>query len=158
MVVLALVFGTGVLASTGQQTPRAERREGDREQDPNRRKWWLNPDDRKELGITDQQSAAIEQIWSATAPKQRELWHEFEELEAALSKTLKDASADPAVVAQQVAKVEELRAHLNTNRTIMIYKISLVLKPEQRVKLEALRARRDENRRKQSDKGKTGHW
>jgi Spy/CpxP family protein refolding chaperone len=164
LVVVALAFGGGVMASaasavpTAQEPPRGERRDSrdDREQDPNRRKWWLNAEDRKELGITDQQSATIEQIWASTAPKQRELWHEFEQLEAALQKALKDATADPASIAQQVDKVEKLRAQLNTNRTIMIYRISLVLKPEQRVKLEALRARREENRRKQQpDRGRS---
>jgi Spy/CpxP family protein refolding chaperone len=163
LVVVALALGGGVMvsaasaASAAQEPPRGERRESrDREQDPNRRKWWLNAEDRKELGITDQQSATIEQIWASTAPKQRELWHEFEQLEAALQKALKDATADPASIAQQVDKVEQLRAQLNTNRTIMIYRISLVLKPEQRVKLEALRARREENRRKQQpDRGRS---
>lgn len=168
LVVVALAFGSAAWAGPRQETAGGEQPQqpqqqkpaarDDREQDPNRRKWWVNVDDRKELGITDQQSAALEEIWASISPKQREVWHEFERLEADLAKMLKDAAADPAVVAQKTEKVEKLRAQLNTNRTVMIYRMSLVLKPEQRVKLEALRARREENRRKQSDKERSRHY
>ena len=35
-----------------------------RSQDPNRRKWWINPEHRQELGITETQSAEIDQIFA----------------------------------------------------------------------------------------------
>lgn len=158
--VLLVLLAIGTPMSATAQPGRGDQR-GGREsgpQDPNRWKWWMNPDDRKDLGITDQQSTAIEQIWAAVAPRQREKWEELQRLEAELETTLKSASTDAAIVAQQVEKVEKLRATINANRTVMLYRMSQVLTADQRVKLEAHRARREENRRRQADKDKLGHW
>jgi hypothetical protein len=41
-----------------------------------------------------------------------------------------------------------MNAELATTRTVMLYQISLVLTPEQRVKLDEYNKRREENRRK----------
>jgi Spy/CpxP family protein refolding chaperone len=150
-VLLVLLTASPALAETGRSQQGRDAR-NERPQDSNRWKWWVNPDDRRELGITDQQSAAIEQIWASVAPRQRENWHELQRIEAELEATLKTASAEPSQVAEQVQKVEKLRAEMNTTRTVMLYRISQVLSPEQRVKLEAHRAKREEERRRQSDK------
>lgn len=157
---LLVLLSIGAPTSAAVQPGRGDQRSGRESgpQDPNRWKWWINPDDRKELGITDQQSVAIEQIWSSVAPRQREKWEELQRLEAELDTTLKSASTDAGVVAQQVDKVERLRATINANRTVMLYRMSQVLTADQRVKLEAHRARREENRRRQADKDKLGHW
>jgi Spy/CpxP family protein refolding chaperone len=48
------------------------------------------------------------------------------------------ANADEAAVVRQVDKVEELRAHLNKMRTLMLLHMRQVLTPEQRVKLNKL--------------------
>jgi hypothetical protein len=102
------------------------------------RKWWLDRDDRKALGITDQQSHELNQIWESLAPKQRELFHELRQLEESLSTTIKDGlakpfkegTADVAVVAQQAERAEFLRAKANKNRIVMLYKMNLLLSPE----------------------------
>jgi Spy/CpxP family protein refolding chaperone len=151
-VLLILLTAAPALAEPGRGQQQGRDARNERPQDSNRWKWWINPDDRRELGITDQQSAAIEQIWASVAPRQRENWHELQRLEGELETTLKAASADPSQVAEQVQKVEKLRAEMNTTRTVMLYRISQVLSPEQRVKLEAHRAKREEERRRQSDK------
>ena len=57
---------------------------GDRE----RWKWWLY--DRVELGINDQQSAAINQIFESTIPKLRETRQELDRAEDELSRTIKE--------------------------------------------------------------------
>jgi len=110
-------------------------------------KWWLHPETRKELGLSDKQSKKIDEIWEATAPKLREQWHELEKLEDALAKTFKENTADVATVQQQVERVERLRAENAATRTVMIYKMHLLLTPEQRPKVEAIRAKLDEERR-----------
>ena len=46
-----------------------------------------------------------------------------------------------SIVAQQVEKVEKLRAENNATRTVMIYRMHLLLTPEQRVKVDEMRAR-----------------
>ena len=65
-------------------------------------------------------------------------------------KTIKENIADVAIVAQQVEKVEKLRAENNATRTVMIYRMHLLLTPEQRVKVDAMRARMDAERKSRS--------
>ena len=55
-----------------------------------------------ELGITNQQSADIEQIFQATLPKLEAAKDKLDKLEATLSQIIKDNTADLATVAQQV--------------------------------------------------------
>jgi len=122
-----------------------------RGEDIPRWKWWLHADSRRELKLTDQQSRKINEIWESTAPQQREKWHELERLEQALAQTIKDGTADVAVVGQQVEKVEKLRAETNATRTVMIYRMHLLLTPEQREKVDAMRKRMEEERRRQDE-------
>jgi Spy/CpxP family protein refolding chaperone len=151
--------------AAAQAAPLCDQQRGDgtkadaTQPDPQRFKWWLKADTKKELRLTDQQSKAIDEIWEATAPKLREKWHELEKLQDALDKTIKDGTADVAAVSRQVEKVERHRAEHNTLRMVMIYRMHLVLTPEQRVKVDAIRAkmeadrkRQDEERRKDRDR------
>ncbi|HET7218399.1 MAG TPA: Spy/CpxP family protein refolding chaperone [Vicinamibacterales bacterium] len=123
-----------------------------RGEDIPRWKWWLHADTRKELRLTDQQSRKINEIWESTAPKQREKWHELEKLEDALAQTIKDSVADVSTVSAQVEKIERLRAEANATRTIMIYRMHLLLTPEQREKVDAMRKRMEEERRRQEER------
>lgn len=143
-------------ALDGQREPDTRAKE-QRPQDPNRWKWWINPEHRQELGITDAQSAQIEQIFESSMPPQRVNWREAEKLEAILAKTLKESVADVETVSRQVERLEKLNAERRTMRAVMIYRMNLVLTPEQRVKLEAFLKRRDQNRRRQPDRTERRH-
>jgi Spy/CpxP family protein refolding chaperone len=107
-------------------------------------KWWLY--DRAELGITDQQAKAINDIFESTIPGLRAARQELVRAEEELSHTIKEHTADIAVVSLQLDRVESARSHHNKIRTLMLYRIHALLTPEQRVKLEALRARQAEAR------------
>ncbi len=124
--------------------------EASQDDGPPRWKWWLHADSRKELSLSEKQSKKIDEVWESTAPKLREKWHDLEKLEEALAKTIKENIADVSIVAQQVEKVEKLRAENNATRTVMIYRMHLLLTPEQRVKVDAMRARADEERKRQN--------
>jgi Spy/CpxP family protein refolding chaperone len=127
------------------------RRPDNSDQDgPPRWKWWLHPDTRRELKLTDQQSKKINEVWESTAPQLREKWHELEQLEESLAKTLKEYTAQVPAVTQQVEKIEKLRADNNATRTVMIYRMHLLLTPEQRVKVDEMRKRMDEERKRQN--------
>lgn len=104
--------------------------------------------DREELGITDKQSAEIDKIFEETVPGQRAKREEIERLEPVLAKLTKEATADVATIAQQVDRIETLRAEMNKTRTIMLYRINLLLNPEQRAKVKALYDKRDAERRR----------
>ncbi len=135
--------------ASAAKTPGASQDDG-----PPRWKWWLHADSRKELSLTEKQSKKIDEVWESTAPKQRERWHELEKLEEALAKTIKENTADVTIVAQQVEKVEKLRAENNATRVVMIYRMYLLLTPEQRVKVDAIRARMEEERAKRQNQGR----
>jgi Spy/CpxP family protein refolding chaperone len=134
----------GKKPDTGQTQPA-------RDEGPPRWKWWLYPDSRKELRLTDKQSQKINEVWESTAPKLREKWHELEQLEDALAKMMKEYNVDVATVAQQVEKVERLRAENTATRTTMIYRMHLLLNPEQRVKVDEIRARLEAERKKRDE-------
>ena len=128
--------------------PQDRRSDGRRPNDDKQRppKWWVDEKSRAELGITGQQSAEIEQIFSSSLPRLRAARQELDQLETTLAQTIKDAAADPSVVKRQVDKVEDLRAELNKGRTLMLYRMHRVLTSEQRQKLQAMFDRRQQER------------
>ena len=113
--------------------------------DRERWKWWLY--DRPELGINDQQSASINAIFESTLPKLRETRQELDRAEEEMARIIKEHKADLAVVSGQLDRLESARSQHNKTRTLMLYRMHLLLTAEQRAKLEALRARRDADRR-----------
>lgn len=108
-------------------------------------KWWLY--DRAELGINDQQSASINAIFESTLPKLRETRQELDRAEEEMARIIKEHKADLAVVSGQLDRLEGARSLHNKTRTLMLYRMHLLLSAEQRTKLEALRARRDAERK-----------
>lgn len=118
---------------------------GAKPEERERWKWWLY--DRAELSISDQQSTAINQIFESTIPKLRETRQELDRAEEDLSRTIKEHKADVAVVSGLLDRVEGARSFYNKTRVLMLYRMHLLLTPDQRTKLEALRARRDPGRR-----------
>jgi Spy/CpxP family protein refolding chaperone len=109
-------------------------------------RWWADEPERTELGITDQQSAAIEQIWQATFPRLKELRERLDQLEETMSQMIRDA-ADEAAVMAHVDKVESTRTEANKARVLMLYRMNRLLTPDQRIKLKAMRDKRENSRR-----------
>jgi Spy/CpxP family protein refolding chaperone len=109
-------------------------------------KWWIDPQHRAELAITDQQSALVEQVWVKSLPKLRELREQLLTLEAALSVLLAKDQGDDAAIAAQIDRVEAKRAEGNTARTLMIYRMHKVLNVDQRAKVMAMMERRDDRK------------
>jgi Spy/CpxP family protein refolding chaperone len=99
-------------------------------------KFWQG-DSQAQLGITNQQSAAIEQIFQTTRPKLEAAKDRIDKLEATLSQTIKDNTADLGTVAQQVDRLEAARADLYKTRTLMLYRMRGVLSADQRARLQA---------------------
>src|SRR5829696_6110568 len=111
---------------------RGDQKSGDTSGHQGPRKWWSDPQLRADLAITDQQSAAVEQVWQKSLPKLREARMQLEKLEDALSQTLARDEADEAAVIAQIERVEAARADGNTKRQAMIYRMNKVLTPDQR--------------------------
>jgi Spy/CpxP family protein refolding chaperone len=97
----------------------------------------VDPKLKAELGITDQQSAAIEAIWSKDYKQRAETRKRLEELETKLDQMMLDASADEATIVAQIDKVEAARTEVSKARVLMLYRINQILRPDQRAKLDA---------------------
>lgn len=103
---------------------------------PGPKKWWIDPDSRAELGITDKQSTDIEQIWQRSHAQRAESRDHLEKAEAVLEKMILEA-ADETAVKAQLDRVEAARSEANKSRVMMLYRINRILTHEQRVKLDA---------------------
>ncbi len=131
-------------------TPRQEDKPGEKGQDHPRPKWWIDPKPRAELGINDQQSAQLEAIWQKGLPRRSETGEAQRKLEATLSQMILGA-VDEATFVAQLNKVEAARSESSKARFLMLYRMNRILRPEQRVKLDAMakamRDQRDDGRR-----------
>lgn len=145
----------GLCGLPGQRGPApAPQRKGDQRSDhQGPKKWWIEADLRAELGITDQQSAAIEKVWQASLPKRAETRERLDQLDAVLSKMILEA-ADEGAVSAQIDRVEAARSEASKARMLMLYRMNKVLTQEQRAKLDAkvkaMRDQRDGGRRNPS--------
>ena len=166
-ILAAALIGIPVFVTAQNQTqtpPRTGQTQDDRQnrdsrpQDPHRWKYWMNPEYRKELGITDAQSAKIEEIFQTLFPPQRANFREAEKLEPVLASMIKESTADVSAVKALAERVEKLHADRRTMRAVMLYKMGLVLSPEQRVKLEEFTKRREEARKRSGDKSDHRHY
>ncbi len=126
-----------------------------RPNDRERWKWWLY--DRAELGITDQQSRDINQIFESNIPKLRETRQEMDRAEEELSRTIKEHKADIAQISLLVDRLEGARSQNSKIRTLMLYRMHLLLSADQRAKLEVLRARQEAARRERDRQQPQGH-
>lgn len=122
--------------------------------DQRRLPWWKADETRAELGISDKQSKDIDDIFQATLPSLRAAKEELDKLDDALAKLIKEGAADISVVARQAGQAEQARANLTTKRTVMLYQMHRLLTPDQRVKLDAMFARREAERRRNDPNGR----
>jgi Spy/CpxP family protein refolding chaperone len=125
-------------AAQTQQGKDDKDKKDDKGQQPQRRHWWSDPKLRTELGISDQQSAVVEQIWQRELPKLRETRDKLAKLEEELTRLTGDRNADEAAVIAKIDAVETVRADGNKRRTAMIYRMHKVLTPDQRAKVKAM--------------------
>jgi len=99
--------------------------------------WWIDPQLRQQLAITDAQSKAVEEIWQKSLPDLRKFRDQLISLDDQVSKMVQDGAAESSVIAL-VEQTENTRAQANKARTLMIYRMYRVLKPEQRAKVAAM--------------------
>lgn len=116
-------------------------------QDQQRRKWWLDDKLKAELGLSAQQSADVEATFQSAIPKLKAYKEQLDELEAELSRLIRERVADENTVAAQVDKVEAARAELSKARTLMLYRMHRILSPEQNTRLQEMHDRWQKERR-----------
>jgi Spy/CpxP family protein refolding chaperone len=111
-----------------------------------RRKWWQDDEVKLELALTEQQSAEVESIFQASLPRLREQKRELDALEDDLSRMVRERTAEEAVVAQLIDRVEAARSVLSKERTLMLYRMHRILTREQSEKLKKMTDRRSRDR------------
>ncbi len=109
-----------------------------------RHKWWQSDEVQAELGLTNETSTALEAIFQAARPRQRELMRRLRREERALSRVIRAPEAGEAAVIRQIDRVEGVRSALSRERILMLYRMRRELSAEQR---DALREWLHRNRR-----------
>jgi Spy/CpxP family protein refolding chaperone len=104
-------------------------------------KWWQDEKSRIEIGLTEEQSTAVEEVFQGALPKLRAGKAELDVLESDLSRMIRERTADESLVAAQIDKVEAARAELSKTRTLMLYRMHRILTPEQNTKVQAIHDR-----------------
>lgn len=131
----------------------SERRPGDRGPEDTRIKWWEDPKWRADLGISDRQSEKIKNIFEPEMMKIRVMRDERVKLEATLEQMVKEDRPNLAALTEKWDRVGYLLSEMYKARQLMIFKIDRALKPEQRVKLQAMFERiQAERRQKEPDR------
>ena len=108
--------------------------------------WWNSDPIKREVKLTDEQSARIEQVFQASLPQLRSSKEELDRQEAVLSKLMAGSVADEAEVMLAIDRVETARYTMSKARTMMLFRINRLLTPEQRAKLEAIHRRNEAER------------
>jgi len=121
-------------------------------QSTNPPKWWNSEQYRRELGLTQDQSHRLEDIFQANAPQERALKKALDDAEAQFERLV--ASSDDKAVLEQIDRVVKARADLIRSHSIMLFRMRRVLSADQWTKLGALNAALERERQKATDKGK----
>ena len=101
-----------------------------------RGKWWHDDTVKRELGLTAEQSARLEDIFQKTQPVLRQRMQALDRAEEAFDRLVE--KGDDAAVMGQVESVEAARADLNKERTLMLLRMRRALTADQWAKFTAL--------------------
>jgi Spy/CpxP family protein refolding chaperone len=111
-------------------------------------KWWQSERFQRELQLTADQIARIEEVFQSALPELRQQKKALDRLETQLSRLI-DTSADEAAVMEEADRVEAVRAELSKARTRMLLRMRRVLTADQRAKLGALHEEWERDRKRQ---------
>lgn len=115
-----------------------------------RGKWWQDERFRRELGLTAEQSARLEEIFQKHQPTLRERMRTLDQAEEQLSRLIE--KGDDTSVMAHVGVVEAARAELNKTRTLMLLRMRRSLTADQWAKFTALASERQRDRGRGPDR------
>ena len=121
---MVLLFATAPSGNQSLQPPR----------------WWNSDPVRRELGLTQEQSKRLEEIFQAAMPAQKNLKKALDDAEAQFERLVKDlaSEADKKAAAEQISRVEAARAELKKSYSLMLLDMRLILTRDQWIRLGAL--------------------
>ena len=101
-------------------------------------KWWHNERFQRELALSPEQIARLEDIYQGAGPAMRSQKATLDRLQGDLSKLVSDGRADETTADELIARVEAARAELGHTRGLMLYRMRRILTTDQHVKLKVL--------------------
>ena len=110
-------------------------------------KWWQSERFKTDLSLAPDQVVRLEEVYQGLRPTLTSGKKELDRLEGDLSKVIAEGVAPEADVMKLVDQTEQARAELAKSRTLMVYRMHQILTPEQRVKMNELHARWEQERR-----------
>jgi Spy/CpxP family protein refolding chaperone len=99
-------------------------------------KWWNDPDIRKQLKLVDEQAASIEGIFEKRQADVQPWVDMFYRESDRLTRMTRERVAQEPAYTLQVSRVEAVLSRLRESRTVMMYRMFMVLQPEQHRKLQ----------------------
>jgi Spy/CpxP family protein refolding chaperone len=108
-----------------------------------RHKWWQDERFQRELGLTAEQSARLEEIFQKHQPVLRQRMEALDQAQAVFNQVVE--KGDDTAVMKQVDVVETARAELAKTRTLMLLRMRRSLTADQWAKFTAL-AQKPRNR------------
>jgi len=111
-------------------------------------KWWNDDMFRRELGLTSEQSARLEDIFQQALPALRKHKDALDHAQAEFDRLVERAS-DGSVM-DQVNLVESARSELNKSRVMMLLRMRRSLTADQWAKFTALQQARENRRERPS--------
>lgn len=93
--------------------------------------FWKDPAIIKEVGLTPDQAKRIDALWHDRWKEMTGRAEELRKQETELKRMIAARTVSPDVVALQIDRVEAQRTMLYKSRTLMLYRMALVLTPEQ---------------------------
>ena len=108
--------------------------------------FWRDEAAKKELGLTDDKAARIEELYRSRTDRMRPWAAERDKEEAILNRMVEERVATPGAFELQAARLESLTAELRKSRWVMLYRLYRELEPEQYQKLRKIYAERRANR------------
>jgi Spy/CpxP family protein refolding chaperone len=112
-------------------------------------KWWHHEQFIRELALTPEQSAKIEDVFQASWPALKAAKTDLDRLETELSQLIAEGDAGETKVLKQIDRVEASRSVMGRTRSLMLYRMHRVLSPEQRSRLKALNEAKEREKAQQ---------
>jgi Spy/CpxP family protein refolding chaperone len=100
-------------------------------------KWWSSEEGRVEFGLSEAQSRDLEAIFQQVMPTLKANKADVDRYQKELTLLLSEASAKESVVLQAIDRLEGAQSALSRTRTIMLYRMYRLLRPDQRAKVQA---------------------
>ena len=152
--VMAIVLAASVLGADQQRPPQGpprsdqkDTRGGPPQGVPRGVKWWQDEKMKAELRLSAEQSARIEEIFTASFVGLKDKYDDLNRREEKLSNLISGNDVTEAQLLREADQVEALRSSLSKDRTLMLFRMRRVLSAEQRSKLVEIQKAQERERR-----------